>query len=84
MTTEKIFYQLGFATFLAIISPLMTLLLIGMGIVSGLIVGWVLDDTWAKLMTETGWPLKAWQTGGVLAFIGGFFRPSVNLQKAED
>lgn len=84
MDIEKIVYQIVFATLLAIMSPLMKLLAVGMGIISGLIVGWVLDDTWATLMTETGWPLEAWQTGGIAAFIGGFFRPLVNLQRAKD
>ena len=84
MKPEKLIYSAGFFALLAILSPALTLLYIGSGIVSGLIVGWVLDDTWAALMAGTGWPLEAWQTGGVLAFAGAFFRPGVNVQKAED
>jgi uncharacterized membrane protein YraQ (UPF0718 family) len=50
---------------------------IGVGIVVGWIVGIVLDDTWAKLAATTGWALEAWQTGGILAFVGSFFKTTL-------
>lgn len=71
---------IGAALLLAIVLPLIVLLNIGGGIIAGLIVGVVLDDTWTKLMNTTGWALEAWQTGGLLAFVGSFFKVSASAK----
>jgi Na+/H+-translocating membrane pyrophosphatase len=84
MSYEKIFYHIAASTVLIVLVPIMSVLYIGEGVLAGLIFGAVLGDTWAALMTGTGWPLEAWQTGGLAAFVGSFFRPSVNLQRASE
>lgn len=48
------------------------------GTIIGAVVGFVYPNTFAAVFTAAGFPalaaLPLWQIGGVLGFIGGFFR----------
>jgi len=76
---DKFFIAIGALLLIPFVLFFSVLLNIGVGIVVGWIVGIVLDDTWAKLAATTGWALEAWQTGGILAFVGSFFKPTTNV-----
>jgi F0F1-type ATP synthase assembly protein I len=81
---DKLFIAIGAMLLIPIILIFSALLQIGAGILVGLLVGVVLDDTWAKLMNTTGWALEAWQTGGLLAFVGAFFKPTGNFNSKSE
>lgn len=50
----------------------------------GAVVGFVYPHTFAAVFTAAGFPalaaLPLWQVGGVLGFIGGFFRSYNNIK----
>ncbi len=80
---KELFVAIGVLLLVPLVLIFSALLQIGAGILVGLLVGIVLDDTWAKLMNTTGWALEAWQTGGLLAFVGAFFKPTTTVSKSE-
>lgn len=80
---DKLLVAIGALLLIPAMLFFMALLQIGAGILVGLLVGVVLDDTWAKLMNTTGWALEAWQTGGLLAFVGAFFKTTASVTKGE-
>jgi len=77
---DKFFIAIGAILLIPATLFIGVLLNIGVGILVGLIVGIVLDDTWAKLAETTGWALAAWQTGGILAFVGSFFKSTLTTK----
>lgn len=62
----------GVAAFLVGAIILMPLL----GALSGLVIGWVFNDTIALWFDVIGWQGKAWQFGLVLGYISSYFRAS--------
>ncbi len=54
------------------------------GAFSGLMVGWVFDETMATFIAYVGIELAPWQVGGMLGFVGGFFKSSLSTKKDDD
>ena len=54
------------------------------GAASGLVVGWVFDDSMRAFISWTGLHVEPWQIGLVLGFVGGFFRAQISTTEKKD
>lgn len=66
---------------------LLPLLSTFIGTFIGAVVGFFYPNTFAAVFTALGFPalaaLPLWQVGGVLGFVGGFFRSHLKTTKAD-
>ena len=76
-------------SFLVLIMVVMLMFFIAplLGFISGAISAWVVEcvfpQTFATFMTYAGLTVEPWQVGGMLGFLGGFFKSTSTFNQKD-